>query len=637
VSGIAGVLHLDGAPALEATLQDMALGMPGRAPDGVAILVSGSLGLVHGLFRTGTGGETFGPATRDHLSVVADARIDNREDLAAALGVNATGLGEAELILRAYETWGEDCADRIIGDFAFAVWDERRRTLFLARDPFGARPLYHARTPRAFVFGSDVKAVLRGPGVPSEINEARIADLLISPQHAALETVDTETTFYTHVQRLLPGHALAVSAARFSLRRTFSLEPRERLRLGSPAEYAEALLAAFSEAVRCRLPGRSAALLSGGLDSSSVVAAARRLRLESGGPPLLTVSAVAEDGVGVRAAEYVQAVTALPGLDPRFVTPADAGGAPGALERALAGTDNPSDYHLAALHLPVYRAAASAGARVLLDGVDGDLALSNSHESIAHAFWSGAWRRGWELTRGLAPYYGRSRAAVARDLGLRPAFRSRTMLVPGVRSLQEARRRRSARRAASAGLVRLCPDFAARIGLEDRLMRAWYLDHGPEGREAAPLEEYRRPARWLALLPAYERSDRVAAACGLETRHPFGDRRLIEICAALPPEVLTPGGWPKGLLREAMADLLPDRVRWRAWAADPHLAFHRASWHSERERRKEAVRDCEVLLTRYLDMQAFWERQARVEPSDDRDAALSVVAGLALWLRGASA
>jgi len=637
VSGIAGVFHLDGAPVREATLQDMARAMSGRVPDGVAILVSGGLGLAHGLFRTGTGDEALGPATRNHLSVVADARIDNREDLAAALGVSAAGLTEAELILRAYEAWGDDCADRIIGDFAFAVWDEQRRTLFLARDPLGVRPLYYARTARAFVFASDVRAVLRGPGVPREINEARIADFLISPQHAALETVDTETTLHAHVQRLLPGHALTVSATRFSLRRTFSLEPREPLRLGSPGEYAEALLATFSEAVRCRLPGRSAAMLSGGLDSSAVVAVARRLRLESGGPPLLTVSAIAEDGPGVRAAQYVRAVTALPGLDARFVTPSDPAGTPGELERLLTRTDHPSDYFLGALSLPVYRAAASAGARVLLDGVDGDLAVSNAHESIAHAFWSGAWRRGWQLTRGLARYYDKSRVGVALDCGLRPAARSRAAHVPGIQPLQEARRRRSARRAASAGLVRLCPAFAARIDLEDRLMRAWLLDYGPDGREAAPLPEYRRLDRWLPLLPAYERSDRIGAAAGVEARHPFGDRRLIELCAALPPEALTPGGWPKGLLREAMAGLLPDLVRGRPWAADPHLAFHRASWHSARERRKEVVRDAEERLARYLDMQDFWERQGRIEACDDRDAALSLVSALAVWLRGASA
>jgi asparagine synthase (glutamine-hydrolysing) len=638
MSGIAGVLHLDGAPALESTLQPMTGAMPGRVPDGVALLLTGSLGLAHGLLRTEAGaGEALGPATSNHLSVVADARIDNREDLVAALGLRAaegTALTDAELILRTYDGWDEGCVDRIIGDFAFAVWDGKRRTLFLARDPFGARPLYYARTPRAFVFGSEVRAVLRGPGVPPTINEARIADFLVGQDHAALEVVDTETTLHAHVQRLLPGHVLTVSASRFSLRRAFWLEPRGPLRLRSTAEYAEALLAAFSEAVRCRLRGRSAAMLSGGLDSSAVVAVARRQRLSSGGPPLLTVSAIVEEEPWVRAAGYVRAVTALPGLDPLSVRPSDPG--PGALERLMASTGDPSDYNMVSLTLPVYRAAATAGARVVLDGVDGDLAVSSTHDCIAHAFRSGSWRRGWELTAGLARCYESSRARVALDWGLRPAGRNLAARVPGLRALQAARRRRSARSAGSAGMVRLRPSFAVRIGLEDRLTRAWLLDHGPERGADSPLAEYLRAGRWLPLLPAFERYDRIATAAGVEARHPFGDRRLIELCAALPQEALALGGWPKGLLREALAGLLPEEIRWRPWYGDPRLPFARVSWRAEREGWRAAVREAEPLLGAYLDMPEFWERQRRSEARDDCDAALSVVAALTFWLRSAS-
>jgi asparagine synthase (glutamine-hydrolysing) len=244
------------------------------------------------------------------------------------------------------------------------------------------------------VFGSSAKAVLRGPDVPSEINEARIADFLLSTPYASLECLDRETTFFAQVLRLLGGHALEVSARRWSMRRTFWLEPRETLRLGSTAEYAEALLATFSEAVRCRMRGtRVAATLSGGLDSSAVVAVARNQRLEAGGSPLLTVSAVADSQDWARAAECVRAVAGLPGMDARFVRPGDMVGLTGEMERVLADTDDPFDYHLMKLVLPVCRAAAAAGARVLLDGVDGDLAVSHSSELMVSAFATGAWRR----------------------------------------------------------------------------------------------------------------------------------------------------------------------------------------------------------------------------------------------------
>ena len=395
MSAIAGILRLDGAPVEEAVLRTMASAMPGRCPDGVGIVVRDEVGLAQGLFRTGTTAvEEALPATRGHLSVVADARIDNRGEILAALGVSGPegdSLTEAELVLRCYEAWGADCVARIVGDFAFAVWDRGRRELLCARDPLGARPLYYARTPRAFVFSSSAKAVLRGPDVPSEINEARIADFLLSARHGSLECVDTETTFYAQVLRLLGGHALAVSATRFSMRRTFWLEPREILRLGSTAEYAEALLATFSEAVRCRMRGtRVASTLSGGLDSSAVVAVARKQRLEAGGPPLLTVSAVADSQPWARAAEHVRAVAGLPGIDARFVRSADMAGLTGEMERLLGDTDDPFDYHHMKLVVPVCRAAAAAGARVLLDGVDGDMAVSHSTERMVSAF--STWR-----------------------------------------------------------------------------------------------------------------------------------------------------------------------------------------------------------------------------------------------------
>jgi asparagine synthase (glutamine-hydrolysing) len=642
MSAIAGILRLDGAPVEEAVLRTMASAMPGRCPDGVGIVVRDEVGLVQGLFRTGTTAvEEALPATRGQFSVVADARIDNRGEILAALGVSGPegdSLTEAELVLRCYEAWGADCVARIVGDFAFAVWDGRRRELFCARDPLGARPLYYARTPRAFVFGSSAKAVLRGPDVPSEINEVRIADFLLSARYGSLECVDRETTFYAQVLRLLEGHALAVSATRWSMRRTFWLEPRETLRLGSTAEYAEALLATFSEAVRCRMRGTCvASTLSGGLDSSSVVGVARKQRLEAGGSPLLTVSAFADSQPWARAAECVRAVAGLPGIDARFVRAEEMAGLTGEMERVLGDTDDPFDYHLMKLIHPVSRAAAAAGARVLLDGVDGDLAVSHSTEWMVSAFATGDWRRGWQLSRGLARCYETNRIRLALSWGLRPAAnRVATRVLPGGKHLQNARRRRYARRVGRGELVRLRPEFADRIGLQDRLRWAWHLNSGDEGPDATPLAEYRRLTRWLPLSAAFERRDRIAAATGVESRHPFGDRRLIELCATLPPETLMLEGWPKGLLREAMAGLLPDHVRWSPWLADPHWALFRTLCQLERAQWTSAIREAQGMLTTYIDMRDFWDRQRRMQPGNDRDAALALVAALAFWLRRSS-
>src|SRR5436190_10470888 len=98
------------------------------------------------------------------MVLVADARIDNREELLASLrlprGNHST---DSEIILAAYERWGQDCVDRLIGDFACALWDSRSQALFCARDPMGVRPFYYFRNNRLFAFGSELKALFTLP------------------------------------------------------------------------------------------------------------------------------------------------------------------------------------------------------------------------------------------------------------------------------------------------------------------------------------------------------------------------------------------------------------------------------------------------------------------------------------------
>ena len=118
------------------------------------------------------------------LAVAADARLDNRGELCSAFGLRPSERGaidDAELVLRAFKRWGRDCADRLLGDFAFAVYDERKRELFLARDPVGVRPLYYALGERRLVFGTSVESVLAAEDVRDELDEVMIADTLTRP------------------------------------------------------------------------------------------------------------------------------------------------------------------------------------------------------------------------------------------------------------------------------------------------------------------------------------------------------------------------------------------------------------------------------------------------------------------------
>jgi len=183
MSGIAGLLRTDGGPVGRHEAERMITALAHRGPDGVGTWNAGPAALAHAaLWTTPQARRARQPLVDDAGYVItADARLDNRRDLLAELGPTDRAPGavsDAELILRAYVRWGEDCAPKLIGDFAFAIWDISRRRLFCARDHIGVKPFYYHATPTLFLFASEIKALLTSPAVPYRLDPQRVADHL---------------------------------------------------------------------------------------------------------------------------------------------------------------------------------------------------------------------------------------------------------------------------------------------------------------------------------------------------------------------------------------------------------------------------------------------------------------------------
>src|SRR5262245_20600165 len=154
-----------------------------RGPDASGSWCQGAVGLGHRMLWTTPESlsEKLPLANQaGDLAITADARIDNRDELTAALGLPPhSGVTDSMLILLAYEHWGEHCPEKLLGDFAFAIWDGRKRVLFCARDHFGVKPFYYCHSGRLFAFASEIKALLSLPEVPRRLNEVRVADYLV--------------------------------------------------------------------------------------------------------------------------------------------------------------------------------------------------------------------------------------------------------------------------------------------------------------------------------------------------------------------------------------------------------------------------------------------------------------------------
>ena len=166
MSGIAGILNLDGSPVDGDLLGRMTAYLRFRGPDGQRAWAMKNVGFGHTLLRvteeTARGAQPF---TLDGQRwIVGDARVDARQDLIADLRARgqqdvAFDAPDVELILRAYGVWGEDCVSRLLGDFTFAVWDEPRQRLFCARDQLGVKPFFYAQVGQTVLFSNTLDCI----------------------------------------------------------------------------------------------------------------------------------------------------------------------------------------------------------------------------------------------------------------------------------------------------------------------------------------------------------------------------------------------------------------------------------------------------------------------------------------------
>ena len=558
MSGIAGVIRFDGAvaaPEIDAMLATMGA----RGPDRQAQAVEGNAGFGQALLAT-TPEALVGLQPWRHPEtgclVVSDSRLDHRPQLLRELGIGrpADEVGDGELLHAAWQRWGEGCADRLRGDFAFAIWNPRTQELFLARDPMGVRPLaFHHSPGRLFVFGSVADTVVAHPAVPRELDEGRIADALIGET----EGIDQTCTFYRAVQRLPPATWLRMRDGKIQQQRYWRPVGEERPAdlPTNQAEWIEAQRERLDRAVRLRLRSHRpvGSMLSGGLDSSSVVALAAATCAAEGLPPFPVFSATNAANPDCPETRAIRAVAAHVRCTPTYVDLAEFERSQTRARRLWEEAGEPFDGSMPLL-ASLYEAAAGQGVASLLDGVPAD----NLYATGRHAqflFDQGRWREAWASAREQwrLPWirYPRLQALKVMAGCLAPTQ------VHGWRDgWAEAREYR--------GLLRtslISGEFARRTGLRQRYRRyrrtiggshQWHPSGEALSSMAAPY-----------ITAGLERYNRVAALYGVEPRPPYADRDLIEFQAWMPLGLRVRDGHLKWVLRQAMAGLLPAEVAWR--------------------------------------------------------------------------
>ena len=543
--GIAGILSSDPAEITGERLKKMTDAIAHRGPDGEGCWVSGS-GLA-GLGHRRLSIIDLSPAGSQPMhylnryTIIHNGEIYNYRELRSELqskGYSFSSRTDTEVVMAAYDLYGPGCVQQLDGMFAFALWDEKEKTLFLARDRFGEKPLFFYRDKDQFLFASELKA-LWAAGIRKERNEKMLFNFITIGYTQNPD--DSGETFFRGVRKLPARTYLLYHALTRESEMTMYWDPRVETQQISEESAIEQFSALLSGSVNKRLRSDVAVgtSLSGGLDSSAIVASILQQR---DAPQALPTFSAVFPGYARDESAFIGLLTHHFSLENHQTEP-DAGGLIRDFERLVYHQEEPFQSSSIYAQYRVFGLAADHRVKVLLDGQGADELLAGYPK-----YYSWYWR---EL-------YREDRKAFTLELAAakRSGVTERWTRMDGLAALQPAHAgrfqqvRRMTQQSRHPDLSR---DFVRQFGFSyyaippvARLNNVLYYNALTNG-----MEELLRYA------------DRNSMAHGVEVRLPFLDHRLAEFLFSLPAHCKIREGWTKWLLRKSMTDFLPAAIAWR--------------------------------------------------------------------------
>jgi asparagine synthase (glutamine-hydrolysing) len=537
-----------------------------------------------------------------------NGRLDNRDDLLLRLKDSLRGdTSNQSLALAAYERWGTSGFVHLIGDWSIVIRDATNRRIVLASDFAGVRPLYYNLRPRGILWSTRLQSLVDATGI-SELDEKYVAGFL------TLGGCPNRTP-YKEIHSIPPGHALCVSAKETTLQPFWALPVGDSIRYQNQYRYEEQVRALFQEAVAVRLRTDAPVLaeLSGGLDSSSVICMANRLIRQGsvGAPRLVSISYVWRNSLDEPFLRDVEAFCDIEGIhlsthDNPLIAKTNVGKA------IPAGFES--------LCMSASAAARRLGAKVFLTGYNGDLVMGN---------W-------WDDSMQVAASLRRFHIVRAFDEAL---VWSKHLKIPISRILWRALRTAlppalgpSATFVPTDGSyvpkstpTLLLPSFCERTGLFEKdgfFSKAWMF---------APPER-RKHFQALTMLLELRLLQAPEPLQHLDYTHPFAHRPLVEFLMTVPADVLCGPGEPRRLMRRALSDLWPAKLRSRRSKGLFNTPWHEALRPLAYDLLKR--RQIEVVERGFVDRTSLLTRLERflvVLDSDETE--LRQIILLEFWLR----
>lgn len=548
MSAICGIVRFDGKPVDSSELETMVESSPYRGPDGVGYHLHENAGFAHLAFHvTPESAHEKQPLISEdgRLVLVADVRLDNRDELFGKLGIRKhvdRVVTDPELILAAWQKWGQACVEHLLGDFVFSIWDSTTKSLFLARDPLGAYCVHYHQVGKQFIFASEITAILDMPFIEPTIKEKRVLRVIefLPGNH--------EETFFEDVYYLAPAHCMEITANGRHQWRYWDIDPGFQTRYESDDEYAEHLLDLVQQSTisRMRCTGTVGISLSGGHDSTLVAAQAASYLAETQAEQLKlkSFSYVFDRLHDCDERRFIEPVVDQYGLDAHYVQ-GDELWTFRHLEKQKIPKDHLWTNCFVNLPLSIAGAARQAGCQVLLDGHYGDALFAGSNLAVADLLSGARFAR-------LFTYLNRNASEInwKRDVLLQ-------------------------------GLGPLAPDWVKKLY---RQLRTYSKGLNIEGLTAEkkqmavriknnlkmlPVPDKMRPGekrRYRSLMnPAWAQGFAAVRAntynrFGIEPSSPLYSQKIVEFILSVPEDRINRPGKPSYLQVNAMRRVLPDVV-----------------------------------------------------------------------------
>lgn len=543
MSVIFGKWQLDGRPLEAATLARMQARLNHWKADDQGLWQDASVGLGHlMLWNTPESLHEKLPlvSPRTGHVLTADARIDNRADLLTQLAITDHGVPDSTLILAAYERWGRDCVQHLIGDFAFVVWDAQREELFCARDHMGVKPFFYYWDGQTFAFASEMKGLLALDEVGDELCKNYVLDLLCSGVFVPEETCYKDIRVLPRAQAMTLRRGMIPAIVEY-----FKFDPDREIRYKNEGDYLEHFNALLTQAVERRLRSayRVGIEMSGGLDSSGIAAVAVK-RTPKAMEDLQFYSSVLPDAYHGKVypfqddRELIYAVrdfleipearmTYFHSADERYLDN---------VRHALEALDGPMAKSTAAMTHTLARFATPDGTRSLLSGFPGDQVVTfrgNGYDEYLHR------RRYWALYQAMP----KSRKVPL----IKPAF------FKALIKKWRYGRYFDWNFIRSTDSILLKPQFITEAHRQKAL--APYLPTSLQlsGQQIELLTMPAVPQRFLG-------ENHVATQFRMEKRYPLADIDLLQYHLALPIEQKVHQGVARLAFRKSMEGILPHSV-----------------------------------------------------------------------------